>query len=136
MPTWEEYLISLGLDPEFKEEGPITLLNLFSIELDFNTEVYPAMDGHEGTFHLLECEGIYCNLLMDIGLFVTGAQLNELFKIHPPTIYAVEHSTVHVLRYPQQALKKFNASWQTARLLTTENIGEEDETDIFILLEQ
>jgi hypothetical protein len=135
MPTLEEYLISHGVHLEFKPEGPIRLLNLFSIELDFDTEVYPAMHEYEGTFHLLECEVIYCGLLMDIGLFVTEAQLNELFKIHPPTIYMAERSTIQVLRYPQQALKKFNATGRIARLVSIENIGEEDETDIFILLE-
>lgn len=127
-------MIRHGVHLEFKRDGPIRLLNLFSIAMDFNTEVYPAMDEYEGTFHLLECEVIYCGLLMDIGLFVTEAQLNELFTIHPPTIYMAERSTIQVLRYPQEALEKFSGTGRTARLVTTENIGEEDETDIFILL--
>ncbi len=135
MATLEEEFIKLGIHLEYKHEGRIVLVDLFSIQLDFDIEVYTAMHGFEDTFHLLECEVLYCGLLMDIGLLVTEAQLNELFRIHPPTIYVAERSTVQVLRYPQAALKKFNGKGLMARMVTTENMGEEDEMDIFVLLE-
>lgn len=120
----------------FRKQAPILLQSIHSVQLDFNVEVYSALSRRRGRYYLMECEVLYGGLLIDVLLILSKAQLNELFGIHRPEVSLVDYATIYVHDYPHAALQQFNAVGRRARLVTIENIGRDDEMDVFILLKK
>jgi len=72
--------------------------------------------------------------LVKAQLIVTEEQLNELLKIEPISVHKVVDSKLYVHSFTKENLKLFNGLKKQALFLSTENIGTEEEYEVFKLL--
>ena len=119
---------------KYTQSGRIYIYSLDALHLNVDKESNRYLEKKRGTFHALEGEFFYCDLLVDGKLILNEKQLDELLRLQMLPIHKVVNSIMYIRSFNEVNRSIYNALAKKVQHIGTENMDDDDdECELFLM---